>query len=157
MLDIDHNNHCRAHTFATDITTEGFNLNISTWGGTKLYIARAAWFAHPAGRPDIWSGHFGTYYERRQNNLQSETSSTISFDAGFFRPPKVFTALNLIDISNFADFRLKVKCSDVTAAGMTWHIETWGSSQLPQASGSFIAFDNVSFDHFFRVIKACQI
>lgn len=64
-----------------------------------------------------------------------------SFPTSIFnKPPRVFLALNALDIDHRWDLRLLVRAGDVSPAGMTWYLEAWSDTIVYSAGASFIAF-----------------
>ncbi|KAL0638996.1 hypothetical protein Q9L58_001877 [Maublancomyces gigas] len=131
----------RIKTFATDVTATGFNLHIDSWSDTKLGWAMASWLAYPTDRPGLASGSFSTRDIRSPGQPQLYNSSFEPFPSGVFeKPPKVFLALNSLEIDNKHNQRLKVTADNVSATGMTWHLDSWCDTILYSAGASYIAF-----------------
>ena len=53
-------------------------------------------------------------------------------------------ALNNInmDIGRVANLRVRLTNHDVSATGMTWHLNRWGDGEFNSTEASFIAFEN---------------
>lgn len=131
----------RVKTFATDVTTTGFTLHIDTWSDTKLMWTMASWMAYPTDRPGVASGSFSTRDIRSSGQPQVYNSAFEPFASGVFeKPPRVFLALNSLEIDHGQNLRLKVSADNVSAAGMTWHLDTWLNTTLLSAGASYIAF-----------------
>lgn len=127
------NNRCLS-TYATDITTEGFTLNIETWNDSVLYGADISWIALPADKAGVFSGSFGTSHLR--SGGRSELGY-VNFNSDFHVPPRVAMAVNRIDMGWRDDTRFALKVSNVTATGMTWQLD--GDDGLYSVGASFIA------------------
>lgn len=131
----------RVKTFATDVTATGFNLHLDTWSDTKLMWTMASWIAYPTDRPGLASGSFSTRDIRSPGQPQQYNSAFEPYPRGVFeKPPRVFLALNSLEIGRGRSLRLKVTADNVTAAGMTWHLDTWMDTILGSAGASYIAF-----------------
>ncbi|KAK1221255.1 hypothetical protein PQX77_015937 [Marasmius sp. AFHP31] len=133
---------CRIITKAEDITTSGFTIHIDTWSDTKVWSGGASWIAYSANRNDIRSGTFGTNDIRVWSNPQLENSARISFSGGpLSKTPQVFAALNMLDIQCGRNIRVKLRVTDVSSGGLTWHLDSWYDTIQYAAGGSYIAFD----------------
>lgn len=131
----------RVKTFATDVTATGFNLHIDTWSDTKLMWTMASWIAYPTDRPGLASGSFSTRDIRSPGRPQQYNSAFEPYPSGVFEePPRVFLALNSLEMDHTRNLRLKVTADNVTATGMTWHLDTWMDTTLGSAGASYIAF-----------------
>lgn len=138
VLDFGNKANWRIKTFATYITTTGFTIHIDTWGDTKLFGAMASWVAYPANRLGVASGSFST---RSSGQPQVYNSAFEAFGSGVFvKQPRIFMALNAFDIDRRQNMRLLVKADNVSAAGMTWHLNAWTDTTLYSAGASYIAF-----------------
>jgi hypothetical protein len=142
FLDVDKKANCRVKAHATDITKDGFKLNVETWGDTVLHKATASWIAHPSTRSNITSGNFNTMDVRAWDKPQHENEKSITFDKKFERPPRVLIAFNWFDCSNQANFRMKTLTKDVTEKGMTAKIESWFDTVMYSAGVSYLAIQD---------------
>lgn len=141
VLDLGHVTNWRINSFATDVTATGFTIHIDTWDDTKLYSAVASWVAYPTNRPEVACGRFSTLDTRSPGQPQLYNSGFAAFETGVFeKPPRMFLALNSLDISCRQNMRLLVKAENVSATGMTWHLNAWSDTTLHSAGASFIAF-----------------
>ncbi|TFY66007.1 hypothetical protein EVG20_g5083 [Dentipellis fragilis] len=124
---------------ATDITRSGFKIQVETWADSLLYSANAGWIAYPQGRDGIHSGRADTRDVRPWVYPQLKNSGKVMFgDVTFAHPPKVFFALNSVNINRGTNPRIKASVGDVTASGMTWHIDAWSNTALYSAGISYI-------------------
>ncbi|KAK8211482.1 hypothetical protein M8818_003135 [Zalaria obscura] len=55
------------------------------------------------------------------------------------RKPRVFCALNMLDMAGNADLRVKVYADEIGGEGFRWHLDSWGDSTLYAAGASWIA------------------
>lgn len=132
----------RVKTYETNVTATGFTLHIDSWGDSVLRFATATWVAYTSNKPSISSGKFSTLDARPANAPQSYNNGYVKFDSNVFAtPPRVLVALNSLEMSCKFNLRISTKVSDVSAAGMTWHINSWGNSVLYSAGASYIALD----------------
>lgn len=140
VIDLGCRENFRIKTFATDVTTTGFIIHIDTWSDTRLYSAMASWVAYPTVRSGVASGSFSTMDIRSSGQEQVYNSAYESFGKGVFeKPPRLFLALNALDIDRRATMRVMVKADNVSAAGMTWHLDSWRDSSMYSAGASYIA------------------
>ena len=132
---------CRIITKAENITTDSFIIHIDTWSDTNIWSGGASWLSYSAHREDIRSGTFNTQDVRAWDRPQLLNSARISFDGGaFLNTPGVFAALNSLDIERGRNIRIKLRVTDVTTSGMTWHLDSWGDTIQYSSGGSYIAF-----------------
>jgi hypothetical protein len=141
-LDVGNETNCRVSVYATDVRRDGFALHVDTWADTKLYMAGATWMAYTSSRSDIASGTFNTNDIRSSDRPQPENSASVTFDASFEAPPRVFMALNNLDIDRSANARVRLSTEDVGPTGMSWHIDSWSDTKLYGAGASYIAMAN---------------
>lgn len=140
VIDLDANITWRIKTYASDVTATGFTIHIDTWSDSILYTAMASWMAYPADRPGVTSGCFSTLDTRSCIMPQVYNSAFEAFGTVFEKPPKLFLALNALEIDHRQNMRLEVKADNVAAAGMTWHLDAWSDTVLYSAGASYIAF-----------------
>ncbi|KAG9029153.1 hypothetical protein FRB95_005611 [Tulasnella sp. JGI-2019a] len=134
---------CRIKTYTKDITTTGFTLYISTWDDSISYSAGMTWIAYPANCSNITSGTYNTLDIRPWNEPHARCQGDISFDRTFQKAPLVLTALNWLDIDGRAScVRVKTLNTNITAKGMTWHLDTWGDTTLYSAGASYLAIQD---------------
>lgn len=138
-LDMPSGDNWRVKTYETNVTTTGFNIHIDTWGGSVIFYTIASWVAYPADKPNVFSGRFSTESVRSSSCPQLYNSGYVSFGNTFASPPRTILAINSIDISCKQDLRFAVKASDISAAGMTWHLDSWDDTVLNSAGASYIA------------------
>jgi len=133
----------RLKTSAADVDAKGFTLNIETWSDTILYAAQVGWIAYPEDITHILSTTVNTHEVRAWDQPQALQSKSIKFgeNVEFWKSPDVFVALNEIDIDYRFNLRVRAYVDDVTQAGLTWHINTWGDTILYSAGISIIAFN----------------
>ena len=127
----------RVTVLVTDVSETGFTLRVGTWGGPELYSAGVSWFAYPSLRTDIASGDFVS-----ENDQQREHCNRVAFrDAQFRDPPRVFVALKHLDFGHKHNMRIRpISITDITADGMTWHLDTWEDTVMNRVAAVYIAF-----------------
>lgn len=139
-LDMHREKSWRIKIYANNVTSTNFTLHIDTWRDSILYSATASWVAYTAGRPNIFSGRFSTTDIRRPSCPQLYNSAYVNFGRNVFTAaPKILLAINSLDIGCQAHMRLEVKASSVSAAGMTWHLDSWYDTMVYSAGASYIA------------------
>lgn len=139
-IDLSSGKNWRIKTFATDVSAKGFTIHIDTWADSVLYTAVASWLAYPVDRAGVTSGSFTTLDIRSWAQPQLYNSGHEAFKSGVFeKPPKMFLALNSLDMGRGRNMRLSVKADNVSATGMTWHLDSWEDSVLYSAGASYIA------------------
>jgi hypothetical protein len=129
----------RCKVYATEITAQSFVIHIDTWASTILHSATASWIAHDSNLPNISSGSFNTMDLRPWYIPKRKNKGMATFEKTFESIPRVFAALNWLDISNKTNLRLKLDISDVSAKGLTWKLDTWDRTVLYSAGASYIA------------------
>lgn len=140
LIDLGQGGAWRIKAFAADVTAVGFTMHIDTWGDSMLYDAVASWAAYPVDRPGVASGCFSTLDTGSWAQPQLYNSAYEPFGDGVFeKPPRIFVAINALDISRGDHMRLKVTVDNVSKAGMTWHLDSWEGTVLYSAGASYIA------------------
>ncbi|KAG8901688.1 hypothetical protein FRC01_009770, partial [Tulasnella sp. 417] len=131
----------RVSTYASKIDAEGFTIHILTWHDTTLYTAIAGWVAYPKDEEYIYSGTVNTAEVRSYSNPQLKTQNRAQFEgAKFLKNPTIFMAFNSIDISTKSNLRIEAYADNVSADGMTWHIDSWEDTIVWSCGASYIAF-----------------
>lgn len=74
---------------------------------------------------------------------KKKNKGTITFQKTFESIPRVFAAVNWLDISNKTNLRLKLNINDVSSKGLTWNLDTWDCTVLYSAGASYIAIFEV--------------
>lgn len=140
-LDVDKSANCRVKTYVTDVTTRSFKLFVGTWGNTTLLEAGVSWVAFPTGKQGIATGTFSTEDIRPWNAPRPNNQGTVTFSPAFSKPPKVFLALNKLDIDKNAQTRVRLSQSSISGETMEWHIDSWGNTTLYSGAATYIAID----------------
>jgi hypothetical protein len=139
-LDMANSANARVTAYVTDVDTQGFTVHIDTWADSTLYSGGITWIAYPADKSGVISGTFNTQDVRPWNQPRADTSATIAFPGGgFTAPPRVLVALNTLDVDHGANLRIVASASDITAGGMTWHLDSWADTTLYSAGAAYIA------------------
>jgi hypothetical protein len=129
----------RCKAYVTNITADSFVIHIDSWASTTLYSATASWIAYPSNRPNIASGSFNTMDVRPWYIPKKKNKGRTEFHRTFESIPRVFAALNWLDIENKTNLRLKLEIGDVSAKGLNWRLDTWGDTILYSAGASYVA------------------
>lgn len=130
-VDRDSSRNLRCSVFATDISPTGFIVHLDTWWDSKLFELNATWLAHSTDRTDIFSGSIDTELDRPTIHPKKSFTGVASFDGvKFRRPPRVFTALNHLDISKDCHTRVKISTDKISAHNMHYCIEASRSRTL---------------------------
>ncbi|CAE6440734.1 unnamed protein product [Rhizoctonia solani] len=138
-FDLDKGGDWRIDVTPTDVTTKGCKLKFRVWGTTKAYWIEASWIAHPTDRSHIESGSFDTQEQRDWQKPQHEHQKKVTFSKKFTRPPVVYYAISRIDETNKGNLRVKAYVKDVTAQGMTCHLDSWHDTVMYTTVGQWIA------------------
>lgn len=139
-LDMAKNKSWRVRTYVTNVTLRDFVIHIDTWDDTVLHAAAATWIAYPAGMPGVASGRFDTRDVRSLHPPQLNTGGHVSFGPGVFtRTPHALLAFDSLDIDCRRNMRVRVDYSNMTTAGMNWHISGWGNTIVYAAGAAYIA------------------
>ncbi|KAF9069548.1 hypothetical protein BDP27DRAFT_1363247 [Rhodocollybia butyracea] len=140
-MDIGYQKNLRVKTYTTDVQADSFTVHIDSWADTSIWSAGIAWFAYPKDKKNISSGTYSTNDLGHANSPRQVNSNPILFqNPGFDKPPRVFMALNMLDMGHGTNVRVRLSSSHVTKTGMKWHIDTWGDTTMFSAGASYIAF-----------------
>jgi FtsZ-binding cell division protein ZapB len=138
-LAMDKRTNWRVKTYASQVTTDGFTLHIDTWGDSLLYGAESTWLAYPADTPRVLSGSFNTLQVRLSHPARQITTGTVDFGNTFQTTPRVFVALNYLDMDHVRNLRFFMRHATVDRSKMDWSLNTWDDSILYAAGASYIA------------------
>ncbi|KAJ8109810.1 hypothetical protein ONZ43_g6032 [Nemania bipapillata] len=141
-LDVDKSTNCCVKAYASNVTTRGFKLHIETWSNSKLSECGASWVAHPVDKPGIFSGSFSTQDATSCTTAQVNKKGTLLFTPSFDKPPKMFLALNMLDIDRGNDTRVRLSGSSISGQQMEWHIDSWGNATVNAAGAAYIAINS---------------
>ncbi|CEL54673.1 hypothetical protein RSOLAG1IB_07207 [Rhizoctonia solani AG-1 IB] len=125
-----------------DITTKGCKLNFRVWGTTQAHWIEASWIAYSSDRSDVESGEFSTMEQREWTIPQHNHEKKVTFSKNFEHPPVVYLAINRIDETNDGNLRVKAYVQDVTAQGMSVHLDSWGDTVMYTTVGQWIALQH---------------
>ncbi|KAI6747861.1 hypothetical protein HG531_008403 [Fusarium graminearum] len=140
LLDMDKNSNWRVLATASDVSPQGFTMNIDTWADTILYAATAHWIAYPSYKEGVTSGTYKVSDIRPWDQPRLENLGRVDFPANMFKsPPVVLTALNRLDIDKNHNLRVKLGATGISAHGMDWRIKGWFDTVLYDAGASYIA------------------
>ncbi|KAF8453273.1 hypothetical protein BDZ91DRAFT_749603 [Kalaharituber pfeilii] len=141
---------------ATDITTQGFNINIYSWDNAIVNSVAVCWLAYPCGLPGIETGDFGglggEYAGWQIHGLPTGTlreipgTACVSGQVQFQKfwnltkaPRKVLMAFTMFDLHVNDTYRLRLSYEGLTKEGMVWRADSWMGSKFDACSGVYIA------------------
>ncbi|KAK4182445.1 hypothetical protein QBC35DRAFT_172305 [Podospora australis] len=139
-LDVDKNANIRVNAFADNIKNNSADVHINTWADTTLYSAGCSWFHAAANSPEFQIGQWSTTDDHPWYEPRPKTEKRINFDWSYSATPKVLVWLNLVDMANNANWRVKAHVTDVTKDGFTLNLDTWANTSLYAASAAWIAY-----------------
>lgn len=133
----------RVTAWADAVTPDGFTIHLDTWFDSNLWSAGATWLAHSTWRTDVRSGIFEIEDVRPSSAHRPKNHGRVSWGAPeMARPPRVFTALRMLEFQDGKCTRLSMSTSEVTTTGMTWHMDSWEDTIFYQAGAVYVAFDD---------------
>lgn len=148
-LDLVNNTQWRIHTYAADITRQGFEIKIDCWNTNQFFKAGVTWIAYKKGKLDIDSGKFCEDSQRAK--LQPRKTREVEFGGGkFVQPPTVLSGISMIDHTSSKPLKIASLAKGVSARGFTWSLETetaWtcnaeyiaiGQTPVAQAGGAMV-------------------
>jgi hypothetical protein len=138
-LDVGKDANCRIKAHASDISIDGFTVNIDSWAETSIYSGRVSFLTFSSGRSDICGGTYTTSDVRNWWDPRPENSAQISFSKRFEKPPRVYMALNSMDMQHGRNLRIRLSAENITTTGMTWHIDSWGDTQMYLGGATYVA------------------
>lgn len=130
---------------ATQVTTKGLILKAEVWGTTVLHRMEVTWIAYPPSRSNIESGGFTNTWipvGAVSRCPPHDYSTIITFKKNFDRAPRVYFALNRIDMTNEGDMRIVSDVQDVTCEEMTLNIHSWSDTRMYSGEGQWIAIQD---------------
>ncbi|GJE84073.1 H-type lectin domain-containing protein [Phanerochaete sordida] len=132
----------RVKVYADTVSCEGFALHLDAWHDSQLRSAGATWLAHSAGRTDVRSGAFEIKDIRPASAPRHRNRGRVSWGPPAMAcPPRVFTALCMLDFNTSKNIRLVMSTDEVTTTGMCWTLQSWDDTVLYQAGAVFIALE----------------
>ncbi|KAF5984224.1 peptidase M12A astacin [Fusarium coicis] len=137
-LDIDKSTPCRVKTYASNVTKNGFKLHIETWDSSKVLECGVSWVAVPANKSGIAIGTFGEDENLYFNDGLNKVGA-VKFEPSFTEPPRIFLALNMLNIDRGGHTCVRICSSHVMGTQMEWRLDTWGGTSFKEAGASFIA------------------
>lgn len=133
-------NTVRVDAFVENIHKHIFDAHIRSWCDTVLYQAGCTWLAMPSEHPHFQVGNFRTCDDPAWTLEKCVTHHEVVFPNPYKAPPKVVLWLNMLDISSLCNERIMTFATNVTRAGFTAHINSWGDTQLHGAGISWFAY-----------------
>jgi hypothetical protein len=139
-FDMDKDKNWKIAVHASNISNEGFDIHIDTWGGdSTLYSGSASWIAYPADKKRIVSGVADTSMFQDLSSQGECKGGRVSFPKGTFdRKHRVYLAIKSFNFISKHDMRLKALAENVSKDGFDWKVETWGDSVLNGAGVSYV-------------------
>jgi len=130
----------RVDAAVEDVHKHIFGAHIQTWANTKLYRASCTWLAMPSGHPHFQIGKFYTWEGPAWKPEKYVTHREIVFPHPYEAPPKVVLWFNRLDFCCLCNEHIMTFATDVTRAGFTAHINSWGDTKLHAAGISWFAY-----------------
>ncbi|GFN21034.1 hypothetical protein ABZX51_012110 [Aspergillus tubingensis] len=138
-FDMDKRKDWRIAVHASNISSEGLDIHIDTWGDSILYSASASWIAYPADKDGIFSGAVDSSIHQNSTSSGQSKGGRVDFPKGLFdRKHRVYTAIKSFNVSCKHDLRLNTQTENVTKDGFDWKIEAGGDSTLNGAGISYV-------------------
>ncbi|KAF9063977.1 hypothetical protein BDP27DRAFT_1367597 [Rhodocollybia butyracea] len=131
-LDAEKGRNIRAKVYATDVQNDSFIVHVDSRSDTLLWNAGIAWFAYPTNKKGISSGTCSTSEVRSWEQASRLTNSkqTTFPNQTFDKTPRIFMAVNELDMGYRTNARIRLSSSNVTKTGMEWHIDAWGDTEM---------------------------
>jgi hypothetical protein len=138
-FDMDKHKDWKIAVNASDISTEGFNIHIETWGDSTLYSASASWIAYPADKKGIISGAVDSSISPNSSFPGEPKGGRIDSPKGTFdRKHRVYLAMKSFNSDHRNDLRLKALAENISQDGFDWKVETGYDSLLNGAGISYV-------------------
>ncbi|KGO44750.1 Peptidase M12A, astacin [Penicillium expansum] len=138
-FDMDKQKCWKIGVHASNISSEGFDVHIDTWGESQLYSGSASWIAYPADKTGIVSGVVDSSISQEQSLHGQYKGGRVDFPRGIFdRKHRVHLAIKSFNCDNKHDLRLKAVAENVSKDGFDWKVETWSNSVLNGAGISYL-------------------
>jgi hypothetical protein len=138
-FDMDKQKNWKIAVHASNITSEGFNIHIDTWGDSTLYSGSASWIAYPADKNGIVSGAVDSSISLDPSSPAQYKGGRVDFPKGIFdRRHRVYLAIKSFNFESKYDLRLKALAENVSKDGFDWKVETERDSVLNGAGISYV-------------------
>lgn len=138
-LDMTNNANWRIKAYPTNVSTDGFQINIDTRDDSTLFYAAVNWVAFPNPTPGGVAGgivRLGSAFP----NVQEHRTGHVDFPSGQnLGNPQVMLALNSIDMGCGVNMRVIVAATNVSATGFDWSVTTRDGSLVYDADLSWLA------------------
>jgi len=137
-LEMSHKENWCINVTASDVSARGFQLNINTWGRSRVFAADVTWMAYPADSTKILSGVVGG---GMPGSVRQEKSyeGVISFPE-LETKPKVLLGLSGFDIKCDLNLSIQTKVWNVSSTGMNWSIGKRADAKVGGVAAQYIAF-----------------
>ncbi|KAI1088095.1 hypothetical protein F5B19DRAFT_499345 [Rostrohypoxylon terebratum] len=139
-MDMSKEENCRVMVSPLYINRDGFFTHVHSWAGTVPHSVGVTWIAYPADQDGITGGRFQTCDVRHWDEPQSENSNTISFPTTFEKTPKIIAAIDTLDYRRERDLCIRLRTSQITKQGFTWHLDSWRDSIMYSSGASYLAW-----------------
>ncbi|KAF8457855.1 hypothetical protein BDZ91DRAFT_701278, partial [Kalaharituber pfeilii] len=128
--DMGRDTYIRLRVAATDVTTQGFNINVYSWFDTITYSVIVSWLAYPSGLPGIESGSFSTAAQLpfRATSPDPGEHKFIAFENPFPSPPEIIAGLNVVDCDHRKNLRIRIFADNITMSSFKLNATTWSDS-----------------------------
>eukprot|EP01112_Ceratiomyxa_fruticulosa_P015255 TRINITY_DN4461_c0_g1_i1.p1 TRINITY_DN4461_c0_g1~~TRINITY_DN4461_c0_g1_i1.p1 ORF type:complete len:406 (+),score=98.20 TRINITY_DN4461_c0_g1_i1:106-1323(+) len=149
-IDIENNEDHRISSNIQNITPIGFDVEIGTWQGTKVWGVCVTFFAFEkadvpgaridTGRMPLKKVAPGYKLDKGQGSRTFVSRANFGFNFG--TAPHVFLGISGIDSLAGEDLRLNFWPEGRSPTGFDVHVNTWKKSSIWSASIVWLAFDN---------------
>jgi hypothetical protein len=124
-FDMDKNKNWKIAAHASNISNEGFEIHIDTWGDSTLYSGSASWIAYPADKKGIVSGRVDSSMSQEPSSQEQSKGGRVDFPNGLFdRKHRVYLAIKSFDCDSRNDLSLKAFEENVSKDGFDWRVES---------------------------------
>ncbi|KAG9009790.1 hypothetical protein FRB90_008140 [Tulasnella sp. 427] len=132
----------RVKIYPTEIDAKGFTLHVDSWMESTVFGVIAAWVAYPEDKDNVYSGTAYIRDTRPGTSYGLKNHGEIKFPkATFYEAPTVFVGINWIDSMSTANVRFKAYVDNVTAKGMTWHVDSPEDTKTYDVGLTYLAFN----------------
>ncbi|KAK7686079.1 hypothetical protein QCA50_010891 [Cerrena zonata] len=107
------------------VTPRDVDIDVESWGDTKLYSAGCSWLSIPQDDTDLQYGRFDTLEDHPITKPQKSTKRRITFACPYYALPKVVVWLEAVSTDSAHHCRIKATATNITVHGFTIEIDTW--------------------------------
>ncbi|KAK3356388.1 hypothetical protein B0T25DRAFT_536663 [Lasiosphaeria hispida] len=132
-------------TLSSNITQQGFTVQVSTTQDTSISEVAGQWMAVPSQPPswttDYQTGHFGILSAReRADTGYTNTAGDVVFARRYATAPRVVVWITAFDFGVGATWRLNAFPTNIRGRGFTVNVNTWSNTVLYSANVSWVAW-----------------